>query len=203
MNNFKKAISFLDAENHRAIIDLEITDRNGYPEFTASGRYLGSSGQCLDNIKPRTTAQRTLIKIWEKWHLTNISGIIDFDKDLFAMIDKIEKEETAREAEKAKIEKTEDEKLLSQMEEYGIDDENIDACQAYLEIMNIDDLSNFWECYQGQYSNDEEFAREQADQLGLIDDKIGWPNNCIDWEQASSELMQDYTEQDGFYFRNL
>jgi hypothetical protein len=210
MKNFKKTISFLDAENHRATINLGITNRNGYPEFTASGDYCGSGGQCLDEIKPKTHEQQMIIDLWKEYHLTDMSKLPDnvkfwpdFEGHLDGILEEIEKQETEREKEEAKIEKTENEKLLKQMEEYGIIDDNLDACRAYLDAMNLDDLKDFEESYQGQYSDDEEFAKEQAESMGAIDEKAQWPNSCIDWEKASQELMWDYTEQDGFYFRNL
>lgn len=59
------------------------------------------------------------------------------------------------------------------------------------------------EAYHGEYKNDKDFAMEMADQLGLIDDDIQWPYTCIDWEHAANELMYDYFEVDGYYFRNL
>lgn len=39
----------------------------------------------------------------------------------------------------------------------------------------------------------ENYARELADDIGAIDAKAGWPNNCIDWERAADELRTDYT----------
>lgn len=259
MENFKKTISFLDADNHRATIDLEITHRNGYPEFTASGRYLNGGGQVLDEIRPRTKSQKAIINLWKMYHLNGMSagtpeqeravkewkskgnkydyskaveylksinlyeakhpetgkpykyghGWIlkqlptGFEVTLKHHAEAIEKEEAKRESEESKTELTEDEELLKKMEEYGIDEDNLEACKAYMEVAGADDLSDFEESYCGKFADDEEFAREQAEQLELIDDKAGWPNNCIDWEEASSQLMQDYTEQDGHYFRNI
>lgn len=66
--------------------------------------------------------------------------------------------------------------------------------------VSLDDID---EAYQGEYSSDEKFARDVADQLGAIDKNTTWPNNCIDWEYAAKELMYDYTEHDGHYFRLL
>jgi len=40
----------------------------------------------------------------------------------------------------------------------------------------------------------EEYARELADELGLIPDDVQWPFTCIDWERAADELRQDYSE---------
>ena len=38
-----------------------------------------------------------------------------------------------------------------------------------------------------------QYARELAEELGSVNGQEGWPLNCIDWEQAASELQQDYT----------
>jgi len=201
MKDFKKTISFIDKDNHKAIINLGLTHRNNYPEFTASGRYCGSWGQCLDHIKPITAHQRALIRFWNKYHLKEIN-----EGNLFALnniIAKIEEEETKRQKEEDQKDLTEDEKLLQQMEEHGIDEDQLDACKAYLDYTIDDDLADFEESYSGQFDSDADFAKEQAESCGSIDNQAHWPNNCIDWEQASSELMMDYYEQDGYYFRQM
>lgn len=59
------------------------------------------------------------------------------------------------------------------------------------------------EAYNGEYTSDEAFAQDMAEQLGLINKDLAWPYTCIDWEQASKELMYDYFESNGYYFRNL
>ncbi len=78
-------------------------------------------------------------------------------------------------------------------------DADVVCAALYLSIEG----DNIDEAYVGEYSSDENFARETADQLGATDKNAIWPNNCIDWEYAAKELMYDYCEQDGFYFRNL
>ncbi len=65
------------------------------------------------------------------------------------------------------------------------------------------DASDIEEAYQGEHSSDEDFAREMADQLGAVDENAQWPMNCIDWEYAAKELMYDYSESNGHYFRNI
>ena len=57
------------------------------------------------------------------------------------------------------------------------------------------------ELYQGEHSSDEKFAYELADEIGAIDHNASWPMSCIDWELAARELMMDYGEADGHYFR--
>lgn len=53
----------------------------------------------------------------------------------------------------------------------------------------------------GRYDSDIEFAQELAEELGAVPEHANWPNDCIDWERAARELMMDYFEEDGFYFR--
>ena len=38
-----------------------------------------------------------------------------------------------------------------------------------------------------------DYARELAEDLGLIDKNASWPATCIDWERAARELRMDYT----------
>lgn len=38
-----------------------------------------------------------------------------------------------------------------------------------------------------------DYARELADDCGLIKDDAVWPATCIDWERAARELQMDYT----------
>lgn len=63
--------------------------------------------------------------------------------------------------------------------------------------------SNVEEAYQGQSDSDEDFARNLADDQGLVPDDLSWPCNCIDWEGAAKDLMMDYAEEGGYYFRNM
>ena len=41
-----------------------------------------------------------------------------------------------------------------------------------------------------------EYAQDLADDIGAIPKDAGWPSTCIDWEQATDELKQDYTSVD-------
>jgi antirestriction protein len=59
------------------------------------------------------------------------------------------------------------------------------------------------ESYSGEYPSDTAFAQDMAEQWGLINKDLAWPYTCIDWDQASNELMYDYFESNGYYFRNL
>lgn len=42
-------------------------------------------------------------------------------------------------------------------------------------------------------SHFQDFAQQEAEDLGLINDDARWPANCIDWEQAANELLADYS----------
>lgn len=42
----------------------------------------------------------------------------------------------------------------------------------------------------------ESYARDLADDLGLLNDHMTWPYTCIDWEKAARELQQDYSTVD-------
>ena len=58
------------------------------------------------------------------------------------------------------------------------------------------------ESYAGQFYGDEEFAQDLCEQLGAIPKDL--PSYIhIDWESTASELMYDYSESNGYYFRNI
>lgn len=59
------------------------------------------------------------------------------------------------------------------------------------------------EAYSGTFKDDAEFAEDMAEQVGAIDRDAKWPMNCIDWEHAARELMMDYSDHNGHYFRNF
>lgn len=80
-------------------------------------------------------------------------------------------------------------------------EQEIDVVEAALECgVSPSDID---EAYNGSFDDDEEFAQDMAEQLGAVDKDAAWPMTCIDWEQAARELMMDYSEHNGYYFRNL
>ena len=42
----------------------------------------------------------------------------------------------------------------------------------------------------------EEYAQDLAEDCGMIQEGAGWPNTCIDWEQAARDLQMDYSSVD-------
>lgn len=199
METIKKNIEFVDANNHRARVQVEITTRNGYPEFTMSGQYLGGYGQVIDGIKPANEAQKELVNLHKKYHLKDVSKMHNFKEHLEGILARVEYEETHKEDKKLEG----DEAILESMSQEGIAEDSLNAVKAYIAIMGDDDLKDFEEAYCGEFGSDEDFAKDQAESIGAVDNNASWPNNCIDWEEASKQLMQDYNEQDGFYFRSM
>jgi len=65
------------------------------------------------------------------------------------------------------------------------------------------DFSNVEEAYSGEFNSDEDFAENMAEDLGYMDKASSWPHNCIDWDKAACELMQDYSTSNNYYFRNF
>lgn len=85
---------------------------------------------------------------------------------------------------------------------------DIEVIEAFAEIGNYDikDVDSFFdaleEAYCGEYKSDEDFAEDLAEQTG-VEISNSWPHNCIDWERAARDLMYDYYESNGHYFRQL
>jgi antirestriction protein len=82
-------------------------------------------------------------------------------------------------------------------------DWNEEAVIAYVGLgIGDDDLSNFEEAYQGEWSCDEVFVQELLEDTGDLPKDLP-PYLHIDWESTARDIMMDYSEQDGYYFRNL
>lgn len=85
------------------------------------------------------------------------------------------------------------------------DDDRREAMGEYLDDMGAQDLSDFDEAYQGQYSSGADFAEELAESVGALSssDEARWI--CIDWEATwNCNLRHDYhITNSGHVFRNL
>ena len=62
-------------------------------------------------------------------------------------------------------------------------------------------FSDVEEAYNGQHNSDEEFVQELLDHTGDLPTLPHYIH--IDWERTASDVMQDYSEDNGYYFRNL
>lgn len=83
------------------------------------------------------------------------------------------------------------------------DDDRREAMADYMDN-GADDLDDFDEAYQGQYSSGAAFAEQLADDLGAVsEDTARWI--CIDWQATwECNLRHDYWISDnGHVFRNL
>lgn len=81
----------------------------------------------------------------------------------------------------------------------------IEVIEAYCEAignagMDIDELlEKISDTYYGKYENDEDFAYDLLETTGGIPEL---PNYIyIDWEKTAKNIMQDYTCDNGYYFR--
>jgi len=87
-------------------------------------------------------------------------------------------------------------------------DLDIEIIEAFASLGNykVTDIDSFFdaleESYSGEFSSDEDFAQDMAEQTG-VEISTSWPHNCIDWERAARDLMYDYYESNGYYFRAI
>lgn len=93
-------------------------------------------------------------------------------------------------------------KQAQEMSEENKLDEEIN--QAYINIIGEEyaKAEEAEEAYQGKHDSDEDFVQE------LLEDTGGIPKDFpdyihIDWEWTAKEIMMDYSEDNGYYFRNL
>lgn len=42
-------------------------------------------------------------------------------------------------------------------------------------------------------SHFKDYAQELAEDCGMVDSNVTWPNTCIDWDYAARELRYDYS----------
>lgn len=80
--------------------------------------------------------------------------------------------------------------LAGQLSEHG------DAWTAYVSNRGQEyaTQSDFEDCYQGEYDNEESFAEEYADSCGMDTSRY------FNWEQFTYELFIDYAFIDGYVF---
>ena len=80
-------------------LEIELGDWNGYPEFTASACIwnnihtdIVACGQMIDDLYNKFATRRysvlykTIMQLWEKYHLHNISNIPAEDKELIDLL---------------------------------------------------------------------------------------------------------------------
>jgi len=79
-----------------------------------------------------------------------------------------------------------------------IDQHEVEMLVSGLELsISVDQLE---ESYQGFWSSDEEFVEDLISDIYDLD----LPHFVyIDWERTAFDVMMDYMESDGHYFRNI
>ena len=78
---------------------------------------------------------------------------------------------------------------------------DIDAMRAYLDIGN-DNFDNFEEAYRGEWDSDEDFVQNLLEDIGTIPSDLPVYIH-INWEATARDIIMDYSEENGYYFRNL
>jgi antirestriction protein len=75
-----------------------------------------------------------------------------------------------------------------------------DVIEAAIECDVV--VSDIEEAYHGKFNNDEEFVQQLVEDIGDIPkDLPGYIH--INWERTARDVMMDYSESNGYYFRNL
>lgn len=69
MKTFQKNVSFTDADGQTVFIEISLTDGKLSMVGHIAG---GGGGQCQDRIKPANDAQKSLLDIWNAYHLNDM-----------------------------------------------------------------------------------------------------------------------------------
>jgi antirestriction protein len=78
-----------------------------------------------------------------------------------------------------------------------------EVINAYFENCGVSSLSDVEEAYAGEHNSDEDFAYQLADDIGLLSGMDESLHCYFDWSSWTRDLMYDYFESNGHYFRNL
>lgn len=82
----------------------------------------------------------------------------------------------------------------------SLDDHEKEILEAYLECFGEGDIDDAMDAYQGQFDSDIDFTMDLLEACGDIPQDL--PSYVvIDWEATARNIMFDYSEHNGFYFR--
>ncbi len=76
------------------------------------------------------------------------------------------------------------------------DDKTMLAAWIELGACSDPDIDNAREAFYGAYDSEKDFAQTYAEDIGAINANVSWPYSCIDWDQATRELMMDFSSID-------
>jgi len=82
----------------------------------------------------------------------------------------------------------------AELEEWD-ESEEAEELKDLVELNDMCENESDWS-YGAQLIHDsvfEDYAKQFAEDLGLLENCNKWPATCIDWTQAADELKQDYT----------
>jgi predicted nuclease with TOPRIM domain len=131
--------------------------------------------------------------------MNNDQDIID-SRDVIKRLEELEAvKENMEEAQAALAEDLDNEELQEETDDAQQDYEDIkDELEALEALAEEASGSPGWSYGETliRESYFKEYAQELADDIGAIDSNVVWPVNCIDWEEAASQLSQDYTKVD-------
>ena len=84
----------------------------------------------------------------------------------------------------------------------SLDDDDKELLEAYREGINEEgDIEDARDAYQGKFDNDIDFIMDLLESCGDIPKDL--PSYLvIDWEATTKNLMYDFVESNGYYFRN-
>jgi antirestriction protein len=76
-----------------------------------------------------------------------------------------------------------------------LDEEDRELLAAYRDCTSNDTatIEDARDAFQGVHDTERDFAQQLAEDIGAIKEDASWPYSCIDWEQATRELMMDYS----------
>lgn len=128
--------------------------------------------------------------------ISNSDDVID-SRDVIARIQEL----------RAELEAWHDEQDTTLSFEYALQDAaNFpEHADEYAELKALEALAEEAEGYAADWqygetlirdSYFEQYARDFAEDIGAISKDQSWPNYCIDWERAASDLRMDYTQVD-------
>lgn len=76
----------------------------------------------------------------------------------------------------------------------------LEYCDHFGDEPDHEAYQRYRDRYVGSYESDREFAEEFAEQTGSLMEHEPWPYNYIEWEAATNDIMQSYTEIGGRYY---
>jgi hypothetical protein len=127
----KTTVNFLDKNRNKVIVNVGI--ENG--KLSMTGDYGSVLGQIQDHIKPVTEAQKQLVDIWHKWHLTEELPE-NIEEQINEIITTIKEEEEERKG-KPLTELSDDNLITLILEETSFSGRDAELCAAFVKMFDL------------------------------------------------------------------